>query len=400
MTFVQTFATLKPAAAADQYDLMIDGDIGASWWNDETITAKKVVAQLKALPSSVKQINIRINSFGGAVSDGLAIYNALRESKCSKVAIVDGVAISCGSLIAMAADEIRMPATSMMMIHAPWGGASGNAKELRQTADVLDKFASAMADAYIRKTGKPRSEIEAMLTDGQDHWFTGTEAVDQGFADTLIEDGVESASARYVNSAPEPFKWATMAAFARMKKVQMEDENPTAPTPVEPQAAAPVVTEVDPLEAVRAALQAEFNAKLQEAEAKVQAAEAALAAQVEAREVQAAIESARSAFQFIPGRAEDIGPALRTVAKAAPAAHAVLVDALRAANGLLSNANTAQMAPVGSSKSEGTESAAQTLERLARAKLASQEAPTIEQARAMVYIENKELVAAIRAEQE
>lgn len=173
---------LQPSAAADgSYDLLIYGDIGDSWWGD-SVTAKSVVEQLNALDATVATINVRINSYGGSVADGLAIYNALKRHKAAKAVTVDGVAMSSASLIAMAGDTREIPPTSLLMIHAPWGGLYGNAKEMRQYADILDKFSESMADAYVAASGMSRDDVLALLTDGEDHYYTGDEAVAAGFA--------------------------------------------------------------------------------------------------------------------------------------------------------------------------------------------------------------------------
>lgn len=186
---------LQPMAGADDsYELLIYGDIGESWWGD-SVTAQSVVQQLNELPASVATINVRINSYGGSVADGLAIYNALKRHSANKAVTVDGVAMSSASLIAMAGDTVHMPATSILMIHAPWGGIAGNAKELRQYADVLDTFAEGMADAYVVKSGKSRADILALLQDGADHYYTGAEAVAEGFADAVDEDAADDGAA-------------------------------------------------------------------------------------------------------------------------------------------------------------------------------------------------------------
>lgn len=188
---IEPLMRLQPVAnTADAYELLIYGDIGESWWGD-SVTAQSVVLQLNELPASVATINVRINSYGGSVADGLAIYNALKRHSATKAVTVDGVAMSSASLIAMAGDTVHMPATSILMIHAPWGGIAGNAKELRQYADVLDTFAEGMADAYVVKSGKSRADILALLQDGADHYYTGAEAVAEGFADAVDADAAD-----------------------------------------------------------------------------------------------------------------------------------------------------------------------------------------------------------------
>lgn len=168
-----------------QYELLIYGDIGESWWGSSVLAAD-VVKQLNELPPTVSQINVRVNSYGGSVSDGLAIYNALKRMAATKLVTVDGVAMSIASLITMAGDTIEMPETSMLMIHAPWGCCQGNSNDMREFADFLDVYAEAMAGAYIAKSGQSRDAIMALLTDGEDHAYTGAQAKDAGFCDVLV----------------------------------------------------------------------------------------------------------------------------------------------------------------------------------------------------------------------
>lgn len=183
---------LRPLGAdGSEYELLIYGDIGDSWWG-ESVTAKSVVDQLNALEDAVTTINVRVNSFGGSVADGLAIHNALRRHKAKKVVTVDGVAMSSASLIAMAGDTVQMYAASMLMIHAPWTYAGGNAEELRQVAKVLDTYAEAMSGAYTRKSGKDKADVLSLLTDGQDHYYTGEQAKDEGFCDALLDSEEEA----------------------------------------------------------------------------------------------------------------------------------------------------------------------------------------------------------------
>lgn len=412
------------AAATGEYDLMVHGDIGESWWG-ESVSAKDVVGQLRKLPANTKQINIRVNSFGGSVADGLAIYNALRDSKARKVTIIDGVAISAGSLIAMAGDEIRAPKTALMMIHGPWTVAQGNAAEMRQHAEVLDKWADAMVTAYTRKTGKSDDEIRTMLKDGEDHWYTAEEALAAGFVDALIEeDDIPEQAKALLNRAPVAFRAVAMAAFSRGMATPQnkedtvkdevtpaaETEAPVAETPVtesvapESEAAAPVTVpeseSVAPeakfdVEALRAKIESEFQAKLAAVEAEKVAAQALLAQEVEAKEVRGVVAEVTSTYAAIPGKAEELGPAIRALRKAAPDAMAVIEASLKSANGLLAQL----MDPKGVTKAEGL-TPEQEVDRLARELKATNKNLTIEQARAKVYTDNPKLLAAVRGEDE
>lgn len=178
---------INAAAESGPAELEIFGDIGESWWAEESITAKSISKELK--PLSGRDLTVRINSYGGSVSDGLAIYNALRRhAQTAKVTTsVEGVAMSIATLIAMAGDEREMAANALYMVHAPWGYASGNAKDMRQTADILDKYADAMASAYAR-SALTEAEIKSLLTDGEDHFFNAEEAETAGFITAIQKD--------------------------------------------------------------------------------------------------------------------------------------------------------------------------------------------------------------------
>jgi ATP-dependent protease ClpP protease subunit/phage major head subunit gpT-like protein len=180
------WARLYGAGNTKPAELHIYGDIGESWWSEESVTAKSVVGALADIPED-DPLDVLINSYGGSVADGLAIYNALVRRKGPTSVTVDGVAVSIASLIAMAGDTVTMADNAMLMIHAPWGFASGNSVDMRDMADVLDRFADAMAGSYQRKSGQDHDSILQLLTDGEDHWYSASEAVDAGFADEITE---------------------------------------------------------------------------------------------------------------------------------------------------------------------------------------------------------------------
>jgi ATP-dependent protease ClpP protease subunit len=172
-------------------ELLIYGDIGETWDGVESTPARQVVEQLGHLVD-VGSIHVRINSYGGSVTDGLAIYHALITHPATITVTIDGVAASIASLIAMAGSEVRMHPSSLMMLHAPWGGCTGNRQEMATFIAELDRWAAAMARAYSLKSGKTEDEIMALLTDGVDHWYTAEEAIAEGFADTLVSVGADT----------------------------------------------------------------------------------------------------------------------------------------------------------------------------------------------------------------
>lgn len=175
-------------------ELLLYGDIGIdSLATDTSISARQLLEQLKAIaPSS--RIQLRINSFGGSVADGLAIYNALRSHPGGVDVQVDGIAASIASCIAMVGRRIRIAENALIMVHGPWSGVSaGNAPALREQADLLDKFAKAMTGCYARSKLGP-AKINSMLTDGENHWFSAEEAVAAGLADEIVKDQAIAAS--------------------------------------------------------------------------------------------------------------------------------------------------------------------------------------------------------------
>ena len=163
-------------------EIFIYGDIGESWWA-ETVSAAQFVKDLAALDA--ERITIRINSMGGSVPDGIAIHNAIKRHKAATTTVVDGMALSIASLIALAGDTVEMAENATMMIHAPWTVVGGNAVDLRATADLLDTWASAMATSYAAKSGQSNEVVMALLTDGKDHWYTAAEALGAGFCDAV-----------------------------------------------------------------------------------------------------------------------------------------------------------------------------------------------------------------------
>ena len=188
---IKAAAPVAQGEAPKPAELLIYGNIGDRW-NEDGVVASELVRDLSALQADT--INLRINSYGGSVPDGLAIYNALRRHKAAVNVFVDGVAISCASYIAMAGDTITMAKNAQMMIHAPWTWSDGNAVQLREQADILDRYAKAMASAYADKSGKTYEDALALLTDGKDHWFLADEAKAEGFADEVGEEVAVAAS--------------------------------------------------------------------------------------------------------------------------------------------------------------------------------------------------------------
>lgn len=214
----------EPTSTADLY---LYDDIGM--WGT---TANDFKEQLLSLKSD--KINIYINSNGGEVDAGLAIYNLLKRHSAQKTIHIDGIAASMASVIAMAGDKVIMPRTALMFVHKPWTLAAGNADDLRKTADDLNAWEAALVAAYTAKTGKDAEYISAMLKD--ERLLSAEEAVELGFADEIDEQAKEPAAYRGAVTS------RILCHLSKAKEKAAMTEAPPAPEEVPP--AAPVVEPV------------------------------------------------------------------------------------------------------------------------------------------------------------
>ena len=186
-------------AATEPTEVFIFDEIGMFG-----IDAGSFVKDLQAIKN--KEILLRLNTPGGSVFDGIAIANAIKSHPAKVVAQIDGIAASIGSIIALAADEVRMFSTSWIMIHKAHGLSMGSAEDLRKTAETLDKIDGVLAKTYADKTELTQKETLALM--GDETWFTAQEAIDIGLADSVVEGGGEEASfdlSKFVN-LPEGLK--------------------------------------------------------------------------------------------------------------------------------------------------------------------------------------------------
>ncbi len=158
-------------------DIYIYDEIG--YWG---VTARQFASSMKAL-GDLDHINLHIHSPGGDVFDGIAIYNLLNSHTASKTVYIDGLAASMASVIAMVGNPIIMPENAMMMVHKPWGITGGDANDMRDYADLLDKVEAVLIPSYAKKTGKTPDELALML--GEETWMTAQECLEHGFADQI-----------------------------------------------------------------------------------------------------------------------------------------------------------------------------------------------------------------------
>lgn len=187
-------------------ELLLYGEIASStWWGDE-VTPKQFKEDLDAL-GDIETLNVFINSPGGDVFAGQAIYSMLKRCRADVNVYVDGIAASIASLIAMAGDTVIMPKNAMMMVHNPWTIAIGNAEEFRKLADDMDKIRDSMIVAYESRSALMKEEIIDLLD--AETWLSAEDCKEYGFCDEIEEAKEVAASldekyfARYKNAPKE-----------------------------------------------------------------------------------------------------------------------------------------------------------------------------------------------------
>lgn len=186
-------AAARPLAvdvAGDTATVWLYDFIGRDEWTGTGISAEQFAQELRGI--TAPNILLRINSPGGSVFDGRAMYSAIQMHPAKVVALVEGVAASAATSVAMAADEVRMVRGSLFMIHRAWTLALGNSEDLRSTAALLDKVDQGLVDDYVRKTKKSAATVLNWMA--AETWFTADEAKAEGFADEIV-DGVEASAA-------------------------------------------------------------------------------------------------------------------------------------------------------------------------------------------------------------
>lgn len=190
-------------STAGNLNLYIYGDVEGDtydWWGDvieSETSANHFRQELEKYPNAT-EIHVYINSYGGSVFEGTAIYNQLKRHPAKKVVHIDGFACSIASVIAMAGDEIIMPANAMMMIHNMWMGVYGNAAELRKAADDLDTINAAGRQAYLMRAGDKLAEENLVAMMDAETWLTAQQCIAYGLADRYADEDADMSAAKEV----------------------------------------------------------------------------------------------------------------------------------------------------------------------------------------------------------
>lgn len=187
-----------------------------SWGGDWGVSAKEFSVALAAIPKETTEIRLHINSPGGEVFETVTILNQLRAHPARVVAVVDGLAASAASFLAVGADETVMGQNTQLMIHDAWGLCVGNAGDMRDLADLLDRISNNIADVYAAKAGGSTEDWRtAMLAES---WYSADEARHAGLADSVSGEAVDVNAAfdlsgfRYAGRDDAPGPIAPVAA--------------------------------------------------------------------------------------------------------------------------------------------------------------------------------------------
>jgi len=207
---------IKNVAESNIAEVMIYDEIGMYG-----VDAKSFIDDVKNLPKDTSVL-LRINSPGGSVIDGLAIYDAISRLPQKVTSRIEGIAASMASVIALAADEVIMSENSLYMIHNVWGGEVGESDDLRKAADLMDKMGERLVKIYVSKSGNTEEQIRAWMD--EETWFNSAEAVEAGFIN-LVEAPIKMAAKFDINKYDYKNKSLVTNLFNNQKKEnQMEKE--------------------------------------------------------------------------------------------------------------------------------------------------------------------------------
>lgn len=200
-------------------NIYIYGDIVSWEWFESDVSSYTLAKEIENLPKDIEVINVFINSYGGEVAEGLAIYNALRRHKAKVKTYCDGFACSAASVVFMAGDERIMNNASLLMVHNAWMWTAGNADQLRKDADDLDKITRASIEAYKSRVNISEEEIKELLDN--ETWILPTEALEMGFATAIVGEAVNTKAAAS----------ARKALFRLVKGIRAESQPRQEPVP-------------------------------------------------------------------------------------------------------------------------------------------------------------------------
>jgi len=210
----------------DTADIYLYGDIASGGWGGpDSISAKDVIDQIKG--SHAQHINVFIESYGGEVAEGLAIYNALKRSNATVTTYCDGFACSIASVIFMAGKIRKMHKSSLLMIHNAWTVAIGDANELEKQAEDLRKINETVKQSYLGAVTITEDELDKLLD--AETWITPDKAVEMGFATEVVDDEPAANGKMSANARKLVFDAIIKAADISIDPDEDPDEDPAEP---------------------------------------------------------------------------------------------------------------------------------------------------------------------------
>ena len=207
--------SIKNVTESQMTEVMIYDEIG-----NFGVDAKSFISEIKNIPSD-KSVLLRINSPGGSVIDGLAIYDAISRMPQKVTSRIEGIAASMASIVALAADEVIMSENSLYMIHNVWGGEVGESDDLRKAADLMDKMGERLINIYVSKTGQSEEQIRSWMD--AETWFNSSEAQEAGFIN-LVEEPIKMAAMFDIKKYDYKNTSLVEKLFNNQKKGKMEKE--------------------------------------------------------------------------------------------------------------------------------------------------------------------------------
>ena len=164
--------------------ILLYGDIGEY---DDNVRSGDIARELLEAEALTGKVDVRINSNGGEVYSGIAIFNALKNSKADITIYVDGIAASMASVIALCGKPVQMSRYARLMLHSVQGGCYGNKDEMKDCIREIEALEDTLCEMYATRMGKDKEEIRAMYFDGKDHWLRADEALALGLIDGIYD---------------------------------------------------------------------------------------------------------------------------------------------------------------------------------------------------------------------